>query len=150
MIRPVSETWTLQINGEPRTVAPIGNVEELLQILGLGTERVAIELNRRVIRRRIGSAPRLQTGTGSRLCNSLVAVEGAGMAYTLEGDPLVIAGRQFRSRLFTGTGKYSTFAVMREALEQSGSEVVTVAVRRVDLSRSRESRFWTTSTRAVT
>jgi thiamine biosynthesis protein ThiS len=52
MIRPVSETWTLQINGEPRTVAPIGNVEELLQILGLGTERVAIELNRRVIRRR--------------------------------------------------------------------------------------------------
>jgi thiazole synthase len=57
------------------------------------------------------------------------------MAYTLEGDPLVIAGKEFRSRLFVGTGKYPTFAMMREALEVSGSEVVTVAVRRVDLSR---------------
>ena len=48
-------------------------------------------------------------------------------------DHLVIAGREFRSRLLTGTGKYDTFETMREALGASGSEVVTVAVRRVDL-----------------
>ena len=48
-------------------------------------------------------------------------------------DPLVIAGREFRSRLLTGTGKYDTFETMREALGASGSEIVTVAVRRIDL-----------------
>ncbi len=55
-------------------------------------------------------------------------------------DPLVIAGRTFNSRLFVGTGKYSSFAVMKEALARSGAEVVTVAVRRVNISnRSQES-----------
>ena len=48
-------------------------------------------------------------------------------------DHLVIAGREFRSRLLTGTGKYDTFETMREALGASGSEIVTVAVRRIDL-----------------
>ena len=47
-------------------------------------------------------------------------------------DPLVIAGREFRSRLLTGTGKYDTFETMREALAASGSQIVTVAVRRID------------------
>jgi thiazole synthase len=55
-------------------------------------------------------------------------------------DPLVIAGRAFSSRLFVGTGKYSSYPVMARALEASGSEVVTVAVRRVNISdRSKES-----------
>jgi thiazole synthase len=48
-------------------------------------------------------------------------------------DTLVIAGREFRSRLFVGTGKYPSFQVMKEAHEASGAEMVTVAVRRVDL-----------------
>ena len=48
-------------------------------------------------------------------------------------DTLAIGGREFRSRLFLGTGKYATFEQMREALERSGTEVVTVAVRRVNL-----------------
>ncbi|MDF1613487.1 thiazole synthase [Desulfurivibrio dismutans] len=47
---------------------------------------------------------------------------------------LNIAGRNFRSRLFTGTGKFASAAVMRAALEASGSEMVTVALRRVDLA----------------
>lgn len=49
-------------------------------------------------------------------------------------DKLKLGGREFGSRLFVGTGKYSTFEVMRQAHEASGSEVVTVAVRRVDLN----------------
>ena len=54
--------------------------------------------------------------------------------------PLTIAGRTFRSRLIVGTGKYSSFPVMAAAHAASGAEMVTVAVRRVDLSRrSRES-----------
>jgi thiazole synthase len=49
-------------------------------------------------------------------------------------DPLVIAGREFNSRLIVGTGKYSSFAVMQRAHEASGAEMVTVAVRRVNIS----------------
>lgn len=49
-------------------------------------------------------------------------------------QPLTIAGRQFRSRLFVGTGKFSSNEAMRDALEASGAEIVTVALRRADLS----------------
>ena len=48
--------------------------------------------------------------------------------------PLVIAGREFRSRLFLGTGKFSAPEMMRDALDASGCEMVTVALRRADLS----------------
>lgn len=48
-------------------------------------------------------------------------------------DPLVVAGRSFSSRLIMGTGKFSSGAVMAKALEASGTELVTVALRRVDL-----------------
>src|SRR5258705_13386080 len=51
-----------------------------------------------------------------------------------------IAGRAFKSRLIVGTGKYSSHAVMAQAHEASGADMVTVAVRRVNLSdRTRES-----------
>ena len=54
--------------------------------------------------------------------------------------PFVIAGRSFTSRLIVGTGKYSSFPVMAQAHAASGADMVTVAVRRVNLSdRSRES-----------
>src|SRR5882724_8043860 len=49
-------------------------------------------------------------------------------------QPLVIAGRIFRSRLILGTGKFSSPEAMRDAMGASGTELVTVAVRRADLS----------------
>src|SRR5207302_2140277 len=54
-------------------------------------------------------------------------------------DPLIIAGRQFQSRLIVGTGKYKSFQETARALATSGAEIVTVAVRRVNLDRSKES-----------
>src|SRR3954464_7546802 len=57
----------------------------------------------------------------------------------MTSDPFVIAGRTFASRLIVGTGKYSSHAVMTQAHEASGADMVTVAVRRVNISdRSRE------------
>jgi thiazole synthase len=53
-------------------------------------------------------------------------------------QPLVIGGREFRSRLMVGTGKYADNETMVRAIEASGAEVVTVAVRRVDLDRTKE------------
>ena len=53
-------------------------------------------------------------------------------------DPLVIAGRAFESRLLLGTGKFASPVVMRDALEASGTGIVTVALRRADLSGARD------------
>ena len=54
-------------------------------------------------------------------------------------DSFTIAGKQFRSRLIVGTGKYKSFQETVRALEASGADMVTVAVRRVNLDRSKES-----------
>jgi thiazole synthase len=54
-------------------------------------------------------------------------------------EPLVIAGRAFQSRLIVGTGKYKDGAETQRAIEASGAEMVTVAVRRVNLDRTKES-----------
>jgi thiazole synthase len=54
-------------------------------------------------------------------------------------DALQIAGRKLQSRLIVGTGKYKSFQENARALEASGAEMVTVAVRRVNLDRSKES-----------
>src|SRR6201988_3082187 len=54
-------------------------------------------------------------------------------------EPLVIAGKAFQSRLIVGTGKYKDGAQTQAAVEASGAEMVTVAVRRVNLDRSKES-----------
>lgn len=53
----------------------------------------------------------------------------------MHSDPLLLAGRAFSSRLIVGTGKYPSFSVMQEAHQASGAEMVTVAVRRVDLGK---------------
>src|SRR6266567_2416428 len=62
-----------------------------------------------------------------------------GMADRGMADPLIIAGRQFRSRLIVGTGKYKSFQETARALEASDAEMVTVAVRRVNLDPNKES-----------
>jgi len=54
-------------------------------------------------------------------------------------DSLIIANRSFKSRLLIGTGKYRSFTEMQQCHEASGAEVVTVAVRRVQLDRTQES-----------
>jgi thiazole synthase len=56
----------------------------------------------------------------------------------MHDEPLVIAGRTFNSRLIVGTGKYRDNMTMVQAIEASGAEVITVAVRRVDLDRSKD------------
>ncbi|MBC7196640.1 MAG: thiazole synthase, partial [Deferribacterales bacterium] len=48
-------------------------------------------------------------------------------------NELIIDGRKFKSRLMVGTGKFQSSKVMKEALKASGSEIVTVALRRVDI-----------------
>lgn len=59
-----------------------------------------------------------------------------------QDEPLKIAGRTYSSRLIVGTGKYKTNAQMEEALRASGAEMVTVAIRRVNLNDRGADEFW--------
>jgi thiazole synthase len=63
--------------------------------------------------------------------SSLLAPSTSTLTEQLPNDTLTIAGRTFRSRLMTGTGKYRTLEQMQQSIAASGSEIVTVAVRRV-------------------
>ena len=51
-------------------------------------------------------------------------------------DPLIIAGKSYQSRLLVGTGKYTDFKQTREAIDQSGAEIVTVAIRRTNIGQN--------------
>src|SRR3989440_12006658 len=62
-----------------------------------------------------------------------------GGVSSMQDDRLIIAGRELTSRLWVGTGKYKDFIETKKAIEASGADVVTVAVRRVNITdRSRE------------
>jgi len=125
------------INGEKRKVPEKRTIDNLLGDLGLSRDQVAVELNREIIKRADWGSRVIRRGDEIEIVHFV-----GGGEESLMSDKLKIADREFSSRLFVGTGKYETFEIMRQALEASGAEVVTVAVRRVDLSdRGAESMF---------
>ena len=117
---------TIRLNGEPRELPSPLSVAALLESLGIDARRVAVEHNRRVVPRHAYRATMIDADDEVEIVNFV----GGGA-----GDALVIAGRRFTSRLIVGTGKYPSNEVMAAAHAASGTEMVTVAVRRVDLSK---------------
>src|SRR5437773_7033893 len=126
----------LTVNGELRQAETGITVAGLLAAMGIDPARVAVERNRDVIPRATWANAGL--ADGDRI--EIVAFIGGGSGGTVApvpaaaDDPLVLAGRKFRSRLLIGTGKYRTLEQGREAILRSGAEIVTVALRRVDLT----------------
>jgi len=123
------------LNGEEREFPDGITVGGLLDALGVIRARVAVEVNRRVVRRADHDEHRL--AEGDRV--EVVHFVGGGAPKPRIGDDmsddlLRIGRHTFRSRLFTGTGRFADFPTMKAALAASGSELVTVAVRRLDLS----------------
>jgi thiazole synthase len=118
----------ITVNGETRPVPPGTTVAALIAQLGMDAARVAVECNQDVVPRRTWAEAQL--GDGDQV--EIVAFVGGG-SDTVE-DPLVIGGMTFKSRLLVGTGKYATIEQGREAILRSGAEIVTVALRRVDMT----------------
>ena len=117
----------ITINAEPRTFTTPLTVADLLLQLDRDPKRLAVEVNEQVVRRDEQAARTL--ADGDRV--EIVTLVGGGEAVEPPADkPLTVGKFTFRSRLFTGTGKYATYDLMREALAASGCEVTTVAVRR--------------------
>ena len=118
---------TLIVNGETRR-SSAATIAELVRELELAPEKVAVERNGEIIpRSTLGDAP-LADG------DALEIVHFVGGGDSARDDTWTVAGRTFRSRLIVGTGKYKDFAQNAAALEASGAEIVTVAVRRVNVS----------------
>jgi thiazole synthase len=127
----------LTVNGQIHNAPPGTTVAALLGAMGIDPARVAVERNQDVVPRRTWTEATL--ADGDRL--EIVAFIGGGSAATppgpTEDDGLVIGGRRFQSRLLVGTGKYRTLEEGREAILRSGADIVTVALRRVDLTPGR-------------
>src|ERR1700674_202824 len=116
----------IRLNGEAREIPAPLSIAELLDHFNLPKDFVAVERNRSIV-------PKQKWGTGGLAQgDELEVVHFVGGGSGID-DPFVIAGRAFKSRLIVGTGKYSTNQVMAEAHRRSGSDMVTVAVRRIDL-----------------
>ncbi len=118
------------INGEERQFPTPLSVVELLASLGLDARKVALERNLEIVPR--SSYGEVMVGDGDRL--EIVHFIGGGDVRAAEEDPFVVAGRKLESRLIVGTGKYKDFDETRRAIEASGAEIVTVAVRRVNIT----------------
>src|SRR5262245_13839454 len=123
-------TIEIRLNGETQALPGSLTVTQLLDYFGLPKDRVAIEHNRTIVPKT--SWESVSVTSGDEL--EVVHFVGGGAAAP---DPFVIGGRTFRSRLIVGTGKYANFQIMKEAHERSGADMVTVAVRRIDLKAPR-------------
>jgi thiazole synthase len=121
------------LNGEPKRLDTALSVRGLLESLGLDPAKIAVERNLEIVPR--STYGDVALANGDRL--EIVHFIGGGNAPVTpprEDKPFVVAGHTFKSRLIIGTGKYKDYALNAAALAASGAEIVTVAVRRVNLT----------------
>jgi thiazole synthase len=128
-----SMTLKITLNGEIRQLDEPANLRLFLTGLGLDPAKIAVERNLEIVPR--STYDQVQVTDGDRL--EIVHFIGGGNApveVPREDKPFVVAGKTFKSRLIIGTGKYKDYAMNAAALAASGAEIVTVAVRRVNLT----------------
>lgn len=126
----VDGTISIHINGEHRRIRQGMNLAQLASELGFVPEKIAVERNLEVVpRSTLGDVP---VEDGDEL--EIVHFVGGGDHPAGIDDGWTVAGQTFRSRLIVGTGKYKSFEQNAAAVAASGAEIVTVAVRRVNVS----------------
>ena len=124
-------TISIRVNGEHRRVADGLTLADLASQLGFVPEKVAVERNLAVVPRSTLAQVAVQDGDELEIVHF---VGGGDSASNMADDSWTVAGRTFRSRLIVGTGKYKSFEQNAAAVAASGAEIVTVAVRRVNIS----------------
>ena len=121
---------SITLNGETRRTSA-ATIADLVNELELSPEKVAVERNGEIVpRSTLANAP---LGADDKL-EIVHFVGGGDHAAGNSPDTWSVAGRTFTSRLIVGTGKYKDFEENAAALEASGAEIVTVAVRRVNVT----------------
>jgi thiazole synthase len=120
--------FEITVNQQAQPLPEPATVAGLLNRLGMDSGRVAVEVNRDVVPRARHAQHALQSGDAVEIVTLVGG--GSGELSPPADEPLTIGTFRFRSRLFTGTGKFTTYDAMRDCLAASGCEVTTVAVRR--------------------
>ena len=131
--KDLPQTMQVQINGEARDFEGPLTVESVLERLGFDPRKIAVERNLEIVPK--GTYGGTAINDGDKL--EIVHFIGGGGAMKSDAaleQGWMVAGRKFDSRLIVGTGKYRDFAETARAVEASGAEIVTVAVRRVNVS----------------
>lgn len=123
----------LCVNGETKEFPNPLTVEHLLGLLSLDARKVAVERNLAIVPRSTYGEVDLKDGDRLEIVHFIGGGNEASVPAVIEDRPFIIAGRRFRSRLIIGTGKYRNYAENAAALEASGAEIVTVALRRVNV-----------------
>lgn len=123
----------LTINGEPQDFEAKLSVFELLGRIGLDPAKVAVERNREIVPKSTYEATPLDDGDNLEIVHFIGGGSG-NVEPNHGGDPFAVAGDAYWSRLLVGTGKYKDFEETKKAIEASGAEIVTVAVRRVNIT----------------
>ena len=117
------------LNGETKSLTRSLTVAELLDDLGIAAEKVAVERNLEIVTKSSFNNTTITDGDKLEIVHFIGGGEVGDDTRNFE-----VAGRKFRSRLLVGTGKYKDFDETARAIAASGAEVVTVAVRRVNIS----------------
>ena len=118
----------ITLNGEQRQIASGASIADLCGEIELDPAKVAVERNLEIVPRSTLADVALADG------DVLEIVHFVGGGQSDGDDSWSVAGRTFNSRLIVGTGKYKDFEQNAAALEASGAEIITVAVRRVNVS----------------
>ncbi len=121
------------LNGEPRTLDAGLTVRAMLLGLGLDPAKIAVERNLQIVPRSTYDAVAVTEGDRFEIVH-FIGGGNAPVPMPREDKPFILAGKTYRSRLIIGTGKYQNYEDNARALEASGAEIVTVAVRRVNLT----------------
>jgi thiazole synthase len=124
-----TDSISLTLNGDLRRFRKSATVADLVRDIGLDPSKVAVERNLEIVSR--STLEDVALADGDRL--EIVHFVGGGQD-SAPNDSWTVAGRTFHSRLIVGTGKYKDFEQNAAALLASGAEIITVAVRRVNVS----------------
>ena len=115
------------VNGEQKHYAEKINIAAIVEDLGLTNKRIAVELNKEILPFNQYAETQVQPEDQVEVVQAI----GGG-----QEDSFVLAGEQFQSRLLVGTGKYKDMQETQQAIEASGAEIVTVAIRRTNIGQN--------------
>jgi thiazole synthase len=117
----------IYLNGDGREMAENSTVANLVAELNLTDKKIAVELNEEILPFQNFATQILNTGDKLEIVHAI----GGG-----QDDSFLIAGKRYESRLLVGTGKYKDLEETRLAIEASGAEIVTVAIRRTNIGQN--------------
>lgn len=117
----------IRVNGDSFSCDDATTLEQLVKKMGFFGKRIAIELNEEI--KPADQYGRIQLNEGDVV--EIVQAIGGG-----QPDDFILAGKKYSSRLLVGTGKYKDLAETQAAIEMSGADIVTVAIRRTNIGQN--------------